>query len=240
MRIAASLDIRDRDVPSLSLTASGSFPSAIIGWKMFWDRNWHKQKGEIGGKRYAWWRNDIDNLEMSVIDGNVVLMSNGEIERLLGNFVTGFGSVLPEPAQNAAENSDLFIFLPHPSDIIAGASIQNRVVFALAAAWVSLRKLPAPRADGVAQYLLSGTLILENPGAVRLYTALVKLALAAWLNSMDIGNLKTVQETLSVTTDGANIIFTGITIPQEKLREVLVKMFRDLSSQPGQEVQAVD
>lgn len=236
--VAASLDFPEPGRADFSMTAAGSYPGALVDWQMFWDKAWHSKKGTLEGERYSWWENEEAGLQMAVLGGQLALVSNGNIGRLLTSERSRTGAVIPESVRTAAERADLLVYTPSPAKVFTGGAIERRLFLAMNEFWVSLDAVEegddgAAVGDGtdsdddpVREYAVSGAFTLRDERAARVYGALVKVAFAAWLNRMEIGNLRTVQEQLQVRTEGARLSFFGLRIPEAALVRLVTELYR--------------
>lgn len=266
--VAASLDFPEPGRADFAMTAAGSYPGALVGWQMFWDKAWHSKKGTLEGERYSWWENEEAGLQMAVLGGQLALVSNGKIERLLRSERSRTGAVIPESVRTAAEHADLLVYTPSPAKVFTGGAIEQRLFLAMNEFWVSLEAVEegdaavasvtktsvaggtrdiasitqvddgAAAGDGtdrdndpVREYAVSGAFTLRDERAARVYGALVKVAFAAWLNRMEIGNLRTVQEQLQVRTEGARLSFFGLRIPEAALVRLVTELYRSAGAE---------
>jgi hypothetical protein len=237
--VAASLDFSEPGKPDLSMISAGSYPGALVGWQMFWDKTWRSKKGTHEGERYLWWENEEDGLQMAVRGGRLALVSNGGIGRLLSLERSRSGAVVPEQVRTAAERADLLVYTPSPANVFTGGAIERQLFLAMNEFWVSLERVAVEDGSAVAaqneipiEYGVSGAFTLRDERAARVYGAIVKIAFAAWMNRMGIGNLRTVQEQLQVRTEGALLTFYGLRIPEEALLRLVTELYRGAAAAP--------
>lgn len=228
--LLAAVRYGSNNKPVVSLVAQGSYPVALMAWRLNWSRNWRKETSPI-----RWWQDKQTGSQIALPSKKLVLFSNGELPQMLRKYGGTMTDPLNPTVQQAFASADLAIYFPTVSDGLPmlGMDVSrfpvNSFYFAISAEQPpgGGANAAGPKSRSVApepMYQGFGVFNMKSERDARLFSVVFKLLIASSENGSAIGGFPIPLSGARLSVNGSTINLTGITVSEKDLSSLLAKV----------------
>lgn len=209
--------------PQISAAAVGGYPSMILDIRLGSGKDWKPTSSPAG----SWFKYARGGIRLCAASDTVVLLSNGGMKDLLPRLKDSQAVAIPPDVASDMDHADLVLYLPRLPGGLSGTSASGAHI-PIQEVWMDAHKI----ADG---YEVGGTVNLTSEKEAKLLAIVGRLALVAWLRSLNIADVADKLNSVSIEPQGNQVILSGLDFTEEEVAPVFLSLIT--GAMPQQEEQ---
>ncbi len=213
-KIYGAVDFSGDSEPVLSVLTLGSYPSSLIGMRLSMNREWKRIKSTR-----SYFVSGSNKLEVSLPGNNVIFISQGKINEMLKNYRSPPVFKMPMEVKNDLHSSDFLVYFPLFSEGKALNDNSGRIKTMVNELWLSGNR------EGEV-FKLDGVFGLSSEKQARLFAAVFKLIITAWLRQEKVQDIGKLLKSVAVKPDGKYVRISGFKLPENKINSVLTGIIK--------------
>jgi hypothetical protein len=222
-RIVLSVTLVPGSAARFSAVALGSYPSGIIGARLGGNKDWKKASSAAG----TWWEWSKAGIQLSIPNNGILLVSNGDVEGLLGRWSVPPALVVPPDVADDMRTGDFVVYMPELPGGIPDNAARNNVHVPIQEVWLK----GARTAGG---YTISGTANTSSERDARVLVLAVRLGIVAWMRSENVPDVSTRLKAITAAANGVQVKLAGLAVSDAEVVPLLASLFKGLSPQETQ------
>jgi hypothetical protein len=204
-RMYVAVSLAPEKAPRYWAVALGSYPSALIGWRLGGNADWKGMSSAMG----KWFQSEKRGLQVSLPADSVLLASNGGIEALFPRLRGSPALTLPPEVVKDMEKADLVVYIPELPGTVAGSD-SGSIRMPIHEVWLDARR-------GGSSYVVGGTVNLTSEKEARLLTLVLKIGLVAWMRSQNLADAGERLKAVSIAPSGTQVILSGLSFTDDEI-----------------------
>jgi len=213
-KIYGTMDISGNSQPVLSIVTLGSYPASLINLRLSFSKYWEKKK-----YKKVYFVNKGNKLEVAFPGNSVILISQKAIEVMLENYIEPPFFKMPDPVKNDLKSSDLLIYFPAVPEGTALKDRLTKIRTAVNEIWIAGNR----KGD---DYELSGAFIVSTDKQAKVFAALFRLIITAWLREEKVKDIGKVLKSITVAVEGSTVRVSGFEIPEKDIVPLLMQFMK--------------
>jgi len=201
--------------PSYSMVLLGGYPTFFMGIALASNKEWQEVKC-----KYNYWQHILSPLQIAYPEGYIVLVSNGDIEQMLENYYNQRSILMTQELGEAMEKADVTLFFPLGlnKDITSGLKINLQRVN-IEEIWIT--------ADiEEVQYKFTGVFMAANPRSARLFSAIFRLIMIAFLRGAEVEGVGARLSSINFKVEGTLIKMTNFLLEEDELIQIVSQIIK--------------
>ncbi|MFQ3619504.1 MAG: hypothetical protein SNJ78_01030 [Spirochaetales bacterium] len=216
------LSEKDGKDASWIFLALGEYSSFLVRSALSEDQGWKREEFSHQGYRIPYFQHQNLGVQIALLEGNLLLVSNGAIPTVLKRYVSPSITLAPPPLSAWIERSDLIeLFLSSQGlkEIVSSIPLFQSPVGDIPG--IRLLRLVLEPKDGKELYVARGVLSFDQEAQARSMGIILRLLVGTWILGQEI---KQGQFTPKIIAEGTYIQISDLPIPSQTLVEVLKPM----------------
>jgi len=226
--ISTLMDRTDRLVTSITLSpgesarfcvvALGNYPSGIVGMRLAGNKDWSKKTVAAG----SYWEWTKAGLQLSIPNNGILLAANGDVEGLLGRWMSPVALAVPPEVASDMESSDLVLYMPELPGGLSERAAENDIHIPLQEIWITAMRGPGG-------YTLAGTANTASEKEAKLLTLVLRLGIVAWMRTEKIPNASERLKSITVSPSGSQVKLGGMAITEEEILPLFLSLVKGIT-----------
>lgn len=213
-KIYGAMDVSGSFEPVLSIVTLGNYPASLINLRLSFSRYWEKKK-----YLKPYFVNKENKLEVSFPGSSVILISQKDIEDMLDNYKEPPVFKMPLLTRNDLKSSDFLIYFPAVPEGTALDDKLTRIRTAVNEIWLGGKRTGD-------SFALEGSFGVSTNKQAKLFAAVLKLVITAWLRQEKVADIGKVLKSIDVTVVGNIVKISGFDIPEKDMVPALLKFIK--------------
>jgi hypothetical protein len=210
--------LKAKNAPQVSLVLLGGYPVLFINDALAKNKDFSKVE-----KPFKYYQNDKAGLQISLLRPYMILVANGNMEKMLTNYGEALLFPLARDIDLEMAAADILLFFP--------LGLENEVADNLQINWrkISIREIwltAQAREDG---FMFSGVFLIANETGARLFSTIFKLTLITLLRDIKIEGLSGRLKNVKIFIEDSKVKITNFFLSTDELADLVTGIIK----QPG-------
>jgi hypothetical protein len=210
-----SVLLKSKSAPDISLILLGGYPTLYMDSILRESPDWTKIKNS-----YSYFQGKKMPLQVSLLKGYMILVSNGKIEKMFGNYQGSSIFPLAKDIDLDIETSDILLFFP--------LGLENEMADKLRIDWrkISIKEIWLTAQARENGYIFSGMFLVANDTGARLFSTIFKLTLVTLLRDIRVEGAGSRLKNVIVLVENNKVKITDFFLSSEELTDIITSIIK--------------
>lgn len=195
-----------------TLLAEGSYPRGFTNMAFGGDEQWQKKREPL-----VWWQHRREPLQIAVLPGGYLLISNGGIERSFARLFGGTPYRLPERVMSQMRSAAVSLYAPHSGtmleELAAGSGAR--------ADFEEVRTFTAALTTRGDEFTVHGDFTIGNADTADAFALGFRLLLLSHARSVGPERVRQIIQEVKVSSADGRVQFSGIPVTPGQVEELI-------------------